>query len=289
MVQIWSAFASQDARIMAAALSRFPSVPTTAAWGTYVRCHDDIGWAIDDADAASVGWNGAAHRKFLSDFYIGNFPGSFSKGAAFQENEVTGDRRISGSLASLLGIERAIADKDELALEIAVQRIYCSYAMVYGYGGIPLLYMGDELGLTNDYSYVEVPEHADDNRWLHRPMMPWNIAATRHDPATVAGKVFNALTHLGQARSTLPSLHASVATQVEVPGHQSVVMFTRKHAAGTFIGVFNLSPISQMFSVDHLYQRGITKPFDVLRETSVKSIAGQIALTPYAAHWIINQ
>ena len=29
--------------------------PTTTAWATYLRCHDDIGWAIDDADAAAVG------------------------------------------------------------------------------------------------------------------------------------------------------------------------------------------------------------------------------------------
>ncbi|MEY4348525.1 MAG: amylosucrase, partial [Actinomycetota bacterium] len=141
MVQMWSAFAAQDARMMATALSRFPTVPTTSAWGTYIRCHDDIGWAIDDADAAAIGWNGADHRRFLSDFFIGDFPGSFSKGAAFQPNELTGDRRISGTLASLLGVERAIADKDELALEIAVARINCAYAMVYSFGGIPLLYM----------------------------------------------------------------------------------------------------------------------------------------------------
>ena len=29
--------------------------PTTGTWITYVRCHDDIGWAIDDDDAAAVG------------------------------------------------------------------------------------------------------------------------------------------------------------------------------------------------------------------------------------------
>jgi amylosucrase len=289
MVQMWSAFAAQDARMMATALARFPSVPTTSAWGTYIRCHDDIGWAIDDADASAVGWNGADHRRFLSDFFIGDFPGSFSRGAAFQPNEATGDRRISGSLASLLGVERAIADKDELALEIAVARITCAYAMVYSFGGIPLLYMGDELGLTNDYSYIDVAEHADDNRWLHRPKMPWNIAATRHDTNTVAGKVFQSITHLGRVRASLPSLHAAVTTTVDVPANPSVVLFQRKHSAGFFLGVFNMSPVTQMIPAEHIFQRGILRPFDVLKEVEIKPVAGQVMLPPYAALWLINR
>ncbi len=72
MVQIWSALASRDARLMAVALGRFRDIPTTTGWATYLRCHDDIGWAIDDDDCAAIGWNGWAHRGFLSDFYVGD-------------------------------------------------------------------------------------------------------------------------------------------------------------------------------------------------------------------------
>ena len=62
MVQVWSMLASRDAgspRRPAAAAAP----PTTTAWITYVRCHDDIGWAIDDGDAAAVGVSGCAHRR----------------------------------------------------------------------------------------------------------------------------------------------------------------------------------------------------------------------------------
>ena len=48
MVQIWSMLAAQDARLAAHALQAIPPVPSTTAWITYARCHDDIGWAIDD-------------------------------------------------------------------------------------------------------------------------------------------------------------------------------------------------------------------------------------------------
>ena len=53
------------------------------------------------------GLRGTGTAAFLSDFYEGSFPGTFAKGALFQVNEATGDKRISGSFASLAGLEKA--------------------------------------------------------------------------------------------------------------------------------------------------------------------------------------
>ncbi len=64
MVQIWSSLASRDTRLMTQALRRFPQKPPSTTWATYLRCHDDIGWAISDTDAAAVGLSGPAHRHF---------------------------------------------------------------------------------------------------------------------------------------------------------------------------------------------------------------------------------
>ena len=86
--------------------------PAPTSWVTYVRCHDDIGWAVSDADAAAAGVDGSAHRRFLADFYAGRFPGSFGRGALFQDNPATGDARISGMAASLCGIEAALEAGD---------------------------------------------------------------------------------------------------------------------------------------------------------------------------------
>ncbi|MCW2837472.1 MAG: ams, partial [Marmoricola sp.] len=86
MVHVWSMLASRDATLAARALQRLATPPSTTAWVTYARCHDDIGWAIDDADAARAGVSGFSHRAFLSDFYTGAFPGSWGRGLVFQEN-----------------------------------------------------------------------------------------------------------------------------------------------------------------------------------------------------------
>ena len=80
MVQIWSMLASHDVRLSVHVLRAISEVPSTTAWVTYVRCHDDIGWAIDDADAAAVGLSGYGHRAFLSDYYSGEFWQSPARG-----------------------------------------------------------------------------------------------------------------------------------------------------------------------------------------------------------------
>lgn len=96
MVQFWSALAARDTTLMTHVMgSHFPPVLTNATYATYLRCHDDIGWAVTDEDAAAVGLNGFLHRRFLADFYEGVFPGSFSAGELFQHNPETGDKRNS--------------------------------------------------------------------------------------------------------------------------------------------------------------------------------------------------
>ncbi len=150
MVHVWSSLAAGDARLLTTALRRFPDKPPTTAWATYLRCHDDIGWAVDDRDAEAVGWSGDGHRRFLSDWYSGAFPGSDAQGLVFQENPATGDRRISGSAASLAGLGTALAAGDEQAVDLAVRRLLLAHLVVLGFGGLPLLWMGDELALLND-------------------------------------------------------------------------------------------------------------------------------------------
>lgn len=283
MVQIWSALAARDARLMTVAMSRFPDIPTTTGWATYLRCHDDIGWAIDDGDCAAIGWNGWAHRGFLSDFFIGAHPASFAEGAAFQENPATGDRRISGSAASLAGLGTARTAGQR---HMAIDRVLLGYAMVLGFGGIPLIYMGDELALRNDDGYSAVPEHADDNRWIHRPVMPWDVAETRHDPSTDAGRTWAGLRRLIDVRRELDSLHASVPTRVIATSHPAVVLFVRKHPAGDMVQVYNVSDWNVTIPEGEVQAHGHGLTFDRLSGREVHPHDGLYALRPYTAWWL---
>ncbi len=282
MVQIWSALAARDGRLLATALSRFRPIPVTSAWATYLRCHDDIGWAIDDADAVAVGWDGFGHRSFLAEFYAGEFDGSFARGMHFQSNPETGDRRTSGSAASLAGVEAALESGSTAALDTALDRLICAYAMVFGFGGLPLLYMGDELGMLNDHTYEDDPAKSDDNRWLHRPEMDWTLA--RHDSG-VTERVFTAIRRLITARKALPALHAAVATEAFVTDDPAVLVFRRRHPAGTLIEVYNLSEETRVL------WPGSVSPLDpgpLLEHISGRTIdlGAPVRLPPYAAWWL---
>ena len=157
MVLLWSSLASGKVALLTETLRSMPPVPPGAGWVTYVRCHDDIGWAITDEDAGAVGENAHLHRRFLADFYAGDFPGSFARGDRFQFEPASGEARTSGTAASLAGLEAALERGDELAVELALRRILLIYAVAFAHGGLPLIYMGDELGLLNDRALARRP------------------------------------------------------------------------------------------------------------------------------------
>jgi amylosucrase len=261
MVMLWSSLATQDARLAAHALGRMPQIPPTTSWVTYVRGHDDIGWAVSDVDAGATGVSGFGHRHFLNDFFSGRLPWSFARGALFQENEATGDARISGSAASLCGIEAALERGDDTALELGIRRLVLLYSVAYSFGGIPLLNMGDELALRNDTGYLSDPARAPDNRWMHRPPMDWAAAERRTDPATLEGRVFGWLQRLGEVRRALPALRGGGECTVLDVGNGAVLAWRRRNPrSGSFVGLANVSPAAQTVDADTVTGFGSFEP-----------------------------
>ena len=242
MVLLWSALASSRVRLLTTALQAIPPPPSEAGWVTYVRGHDDIGWAITDEDAARAGEDAHLHRRFLADFYAGDFPGSFARGARFQYEPATGEARTSGTTASLAGLQSA---PDAVATEYAIRRILLLYAVVFAHGGIPLIYMGDELGLLNDPVGARDP----DNRWMHRPYMDWQAAQRRGDLDTVEGRLFAGLRRLVAARRSTRATHTQARSQPRLTGNDHVFSLHRELAGERLIVVANFSADPQGVSL----------------------------------------
>ncbi|TYC99948.1 amylosucrase [Arthrobacter echini] len=201
MALIWNSLATRDVSLLSQALERRHGIPEGTAWVNYVRSHDDIGWTFSDEDAADLGIDGHDHRRFLNAFYVDRFPGSFARGIPFQDNPRTGDARISGTTASLAGLESV---PDAGADGAGVARVLLAHAIILSTGGIPLLYLGDEVGQLNDHTYLAYPAKAADSRWVGRPAYPEDRYAERTDPTTEAGAIFRGLMHLIDVRTQTP-------------------------------------------------------------------------------------
>ncbi|WP_144790582.1 alpha-amylase family protein [Kocuria palustris] len=196
MALTWEALATRQATLLADALAERHELPTGTAWVNYVRSHDDIGWTFSDEDAARRGIDPQGHRRFLNDFYTGRFEGSFADGVAFQANPRTGDARVCGTTASLAGVTTEP--------ELGVRRVLLAHALAFSTGGLPLLYLGDELAQANDETWAQDPVRSGDARWANRPSFPEAAWEDRFDVTTVPGRVCAGLKHLLAVRAAAP-------------------------------------------------------------------------------------
>ena len=244
MALLWNSLATRKTDLLSQALgTRFKIHPETA-WVNYVRVHDDIGWTFSDEDAAMLGVNGNDHRRFLNEFYRGRFNGSFARGLPFQENPLTGDCRISGTCASLAGLEKALHEEGANEVELAIRRILLIHGVILTVGGIPLIYLGDEIGTLNDYTYRDDPAHERDSRWVHRPRSDWKKYAKRNVSNTIEGRVFHGLKMLIELRKQHEAF-AGGELEVIPTENEHILGFMRTHAGKRAVIFANFSEESQ--------------------------------------------
>lgn len=241
MALMWEALATRDVTLLANGLANRTQLPAGCQWLTYLRCHDDIGWGFADEDAARHGIDPDGHRRFLNDFYSGRFPDSFASGLRFQENPDTGDARISGTLASLAGLQSAFESASAEDIDTAVGRIVALYTIMFTCVGIPLVYLGDEIGQLNHSGYLDDPVRATDNRWTHRPPFDWTTLGRAVEGAGPAGQILAAVRRLSQRRAASPAFRSATPEVLE-SGHPSVVAYRRTSGGRQVTVAVNLSP-----------------------------------------------
>lgn len=262
MALLWESLATRNAPLLRQALTDRFGIDASCAWVNYVRCHDDIGWTFSDEDAAKLGINAYDHRGFLNEFYRGRFEGSFARGLPFQENPRTGDCRISGTCASLAGLEKALHEEGPREVELAIRRILLIHGVIMTAGGVPLLYLGDEIGTLNDYDYRKNPTHAHDSRWAHRSRTDPELLARRNDPASVEGRVYQGFQQLIRLRKSHSGFSGGDLRTV-FTGNDHVLAYERAHGEERILVLANFSEAEQLLAPDILRTCGIsmnTKP-----------------------------
>ena len=279
MALLWESLATREVKLLSTSLRMRYAIQPGCAWVNYVRCHDDIGWTFSDEDAAYLGIEGYSHRQFLNAFYTGRFAGSFGRGLPFQENLKTGDCRISGTCASLAGLEKAIKEESELEVDLAVRRILLIHGITLTIGGIPLIYLGDEIATLNDYSYRSNPAKIHDSRWVHRPKTDWMRAECRKQTNTLEERVFNGLKSLIAMRKFEP-VFSGHETEVIDCGNPHVFGFLRSHNSTRALVLANFSETTQLIPANLLRLYGLSYGFmDLINDQPVG--AKDLSLEPF--------
>ena len=237
----WDALATGDTKVMLAAQSILLRKPFGTSWITYTRCHDDIGLGYDDYMIEQAGYNAYEHRQFLKNYYSGNYSGTTARGALFSYNPKTGDARISGTLASLCGLEKAIEENDEEAITASINKILMMQAMSFFIGGIPMLFYGNEVGYTNDRTYLEDEGKSYDNRWMHWPVINWDKNLLKDKKGTNENRIFGGIKKLLTIRKNLPSVADKGNLTWITPHNIHIAGFTRKYNEQQIFCLFNFS------------------------------------------------
>jgi amylosucrase len=260
MATLWNTLATRDIGLLAQALRERFQIHPDCAWVNYIRCHDDIGWTFSDEDAARLGINGFDHRRFLNAFFTGRFTGSFARGLPFQENPKTGDARISGTCASLAGLEKALQEETSQEVELAIRRIALIHAVILTIGGIPLLYLNDEVGVLNDYGYRQDAAKAHDSRWVHRPATDWQKMDRRLEIDTIEGRIFQNIKTLIRLRQN-NSVFAGSDMHIIDTNSATVLGYLRTHRSQRALVFANFSETPQTIPANLLRLYGLSYSF----------------------------
>jgi amylosucrase len=287
MALLWESLATREVKLLVHAMKKRERIHPECVWVNYLRCHDDIGWTFDDQDAWEMGINPQGHRRFLNDFYTGRYSGSFARGVPFQYNPETGDLRVSGTLASLAGLEHAVESSDSILIEAAVARINLLRSIMLSIGGIPLIYLGDEWGMLNDYTYLSDPGKTRDSRWVHRSRQRWASRSEeeRADIDNLRRRFFEELIRLIGLRKELPALRNGNMEVIETE-NKHLFGYIRQYGEQKLLIINNFSEHPQILARQAMQRASnASRVTDRVTDRSISN-GGGITLGPHQFLWL---
>lgn len=289
MALLWNSIATKKTSLLYKSLAHVPPKPKDCTWINYIRCHDDIGLGYENRLIEELGWNPAQHRKFLLDYYCQRLDWSPAKGLLFMYNPKTGDGRITGSAASLLGLEEGLAKENKALIDQSVSKIIMMHAIIMAFGGIPLIYAGDEIATLNDYSFRNDPSKKEDSRWVNRPMQDWQVVSKLDDDSLPSSQIFRRLQHLISIRTENPIFADHNDIELYHTGNEHILVFERSCQNEGLLVISNFDENPQVMETSWVKKLGYFaqgEPTDLISDTKIKINSGLLEIMPYQIIWL---
>ncbi|NDV41934.1 alpha-amylase family protein [Flagellimonas sediminis] len=290
MALLWNSIATKRTSLLYKSLDHVPPKPVDCTWINYIRCHDDIGLGYENQLIQELGWNPDMHRKFLLDYYCQHLDWSPSKGLMFMYNPKTGDGRITGSSASLLGLEKALELKDDVLITESINKIVMLHGIILAFGGIPLIYAGDEIGTLNDYSFRNDNSKKDDSRWVNRPMQDWDTISKLDNRNLPQSKIYHTLQKLINIRKSNPVFADNNSLSLCHTGNDHILVFEKRgNVREGLLVLCNFDENAQVIETGWIKRLGyFTKgdPLDLVSDRKLVMKSGLLEIAPYQLIWL---
>lgn len=186
MPAIWASLITGDKKYFFEANKATPEIPSNAAWGIFLRVHDELTLEMVSPEVREIIYNELS-----------------PKGASFRKGF-----GVSGRLANFL-------DNNPNRIEMA-------FSILLSLPGIPIIYYGDEIGVSNNFENARKSAQirknkqrrskfkllsAFDSRDIHRGEVPYKLFyGSTNNYYAYNSKVYKKVRNLIHIRKTLPAM-----------------------------------------------------------------------------------
>jgi amylosucrase len=286
MALSWESMATRNTDLLKKSMRAVPTKPRNTTWINYARCHDDIGLGFDDNLVTELGLDSLQHRLYLLKHYCDGFQGSFALGQRFMTEPETGKARISGSMAALCGLEKALNENNEREIKLAIKRINLQHAVILSLGGLPMIYSGDEVALPNNYEYLNDESKKYDNRWLHRSKMNWDLVANIDTSVSAQAQVYQQLKKLIVVRKQTPAFADNNDLEYVDYVNTHLLVFTKTDNEGNKIYVIaNFSEFDTVFENSLFVGLNDSKIYNLITDSYIE-INEKNFISAYDVLWL---
>lgn len=214
MPAIWASLVTEDKKYFIDAYKKTPEIPKTAAWGIFLRVHDELTLEMVSPEVREILFNDLV-----------------KKGETFRNGF-----GVSGRLANFL-------DKNP-------NRIETAFSILLSLPGIPIIYYGDEVGVANNYENAKKSAlkrgfhnlvSAFDSRDINRGMVPAKVFyGSTKGYYEFNSKVYEKVKNLIALRKELPVM-ADGDFEILKTKSKSNFAYIRKNKDSQILVINNLS------------------------------------------------
>ena len=295
MSSLWYSMSTANGYYSALTIRKASNVPSSKRLVNFIRSHDDICFLFENDITERLQMNDFLERQAATRFLTDNQEGSFAKGVYYAYNPKTLDARVSGTLASLCGIEKFKTNMNTKEFDTAICRVLLLNGILLALNGIPLIYSGDEIGTLNDYSYINDPEKTSDSRFIHRVSFDWKKAERRKIEGTMEKMIFEGIQKFIQVRKQHTIFNCRVPMyEFDVKNDAVMVVHKQDNAKSLFV-IANFSSGDQW--VESRYIKECIKKDSMkviasnqrIEETDIQIPLEGLHIRPYQLLWLLTE